>query len=196
MEDNKIFDDILDDGEKIVAVVRPNKKKFWAFFNWLFFWVWSSWLIPTIAIMAVAFWFDKDIKPHRVLAVNLTVWIGVASIILPYIVCVFLCKTTLKKRYYAYSNKRILIRCGIIGVNYKVLDYKLLGATTADVGVLDKIMGAKTGWLRFGSASAPIVNALGSSGLGLGGFTFSHIDKPYELLREIKRTINANTEKQ
>jgi len=190
MDNKEIFNDILDDGEKIIAVIRPNEKKFWAYFNWMYFWAVASWLFPTIFLMDIAFWFDKDMEKSRVIAVAFTTGIGIACLIIPYIISFILAKTTLNKRYYAYSNKRILIRCGVIGVNYKVLDYKLLGATTADVGVLDRMLGGKTGWLRFGSASAPIVNSFGNPGLGLGGFTFSHINNPYELLREIKRTIN------
>jgi len=188
MENNEVFNDILDDGEKVVAVIKPNKKKFWAFFNWMYFWIVTSWLVPTIIIMDVAFWFES----YRGLLIGLTTGIGFACLIIPYIISILLAKASYVKRFYGYSNKRILIRCGIIGVNYKVLDYKLLGATTADVGVLDRIMGGKTGWLRFGSASAPIVNSLGANGFGLGGFTFSHIDKPYELLKEIKRVIIAS----
>jgi hypothetical protein len=191
--DNTIFNDILDDGEKIVAVMRPNRRKFWAFFNWIYFWATASWIIPTAAMLVLIWCFadEPEITANLALANWLTIGISAACLILPYAIAVPFGMTTLAKRYYAYSNKRILIRCGIIGVDYKVLDYKLLGATTVTVGVLDRMMGGKTGYIRFGSASSPIITSL-SSGMLSGGFTFAHVDSPYALLKEIKRIIDGS----
>jgi hypothetical protein len=189
--ENEIFNDILDDGERVIAVVRPNKKKYWAFFHWMYFFAMTSWLVPTVAVVCLAFWLDPEEEVNRAIACWVTLGIGIASWVIPYIISAILAQAAFKKRYYGYSNRRILIRCGIIGVDYKVLDYKLLGATTATVGVLDRMMGGKTGWLRFGSASSPITSIAGTGGLAFGAFTFAHVDSPYNLLKDIKKVINA-----
>ena len=186
MANEEIFNDVLDEGEKVVAVLTPNHKKFWAFFNWMYFWCAPAWFLPALALITAMVCTDEGVK-NPALSAGLTVGVSVGALVLAYLIAFMFAKITLRKRFYGYSNKRILIRCGIIGVDYKVLDYKLLGATTATVGILDKIMGGKTGYLRFGSASSPIVNAGGVVG---GGFVFSHVDKPYELLKEIKAIMN------
>jgi hypothetical protein len=189
MANEEIFNDVLDEGEKVAAVLTPNRKKYWAFFNWVYFWCLPSWFVPAIALMTALIFADKEVK-NAGLSAGILIAAAIGIMVLAYLIAFWLAKVTLKKRFYGYSNKRILIRCGIIGVDYKVLDYKLLGATTATVGLLDKIMGSKTGYLRFGSASSPIITAsFGGQSLG-GGFVFSHVDNPYELLREIKKTIN------
>ena len=60
------------------------------------------------------------------------------------------------------------------------------------VGVLDRMLGGKTGYITFGSASSPILGGAMSGQIGLGaGFVFAHIDMPYELLREIKKVMNS-----
>lgn len=193
MENKEIFNDVLDEGEVVLNVLRPNKKKYWAFFNWMYFWAMGSWLL-IIAFVTPAIAIDMDAKGLEILWISLVL---IALLALFYFAGYFVSRVfaslAFKKRHYAYTNKRIIIRCGIIGVDYRVLDYKLLGATTVTVGVLDRMMGGKTGYIRFGSASSPIVGTYGN-GMGFGGFTFSHVDMPYDLLKEIKKIMNVAQE--
>ena len=78
-----------------------------------------------------------------------------------------------KNTYYAYTNKRLISRGSAIGVDYHSLEYKDITASSVDVGLLDKK--GKTGTLAFKSPSA--------------GISFKHVEKPYELMREIKEYI-------
>jgi len=90
----------------------------------------------------------------------------------------FLYANGYKNLYYAYTNKRLIVRSGMIGVDYQSLEYKDLTSTSASVGFLDK--GLNTGSLQFLSPSAhgkPIV--------------FGYIEKPYEVMKEIKAYISA-----
>ena len=79
--------------------------------------------------------------------------------------------------YYAYTNKRLIVRKGIIGIDFKTLDYKFITATTVDVGLLDKSKKAPTGSLSFKGPTTTI--------------HFDYVENPYELLKEIKNYINS-----
>ena len=59
-----------------------------------------------------------------------------------------------KNLYYAYTNKRLIVRSGKIGVDYRTLDYKHITASSVDVGLLDK--GSNTGTLTFKSIGSSI----------------------------------------
>ena len=80
-----------------------------------------------------------------------------------------------KNLYYAYTNKRIIVRSGCIGVDFRSLDYKDITATSVDVGLLDKR--SKTGMIFFKSPSASIA--------------LKYVVGPYELMKEIKGYMNG-----
>lgn len=86
-----------------------------------------------------------------------------------------------KNLYYAYTNKRLIVRKGMIGVDYKTLDYKHISSSSVDVGLLDKSKKVTTGTLSFKSPTTSI--------------QFQYVENPYDLLREIKEymdTVNAD----
>ena len=87
-----------------------------------------------------------------------------------------------KNLYYAYTNKRLIVRIGIIGVDYHSLDFKNITASSVDVGLFDKSKNATTGTIFFKSSSSSI--------------KFQYVENPYDLLREIREhidSINENT---
>lgn len=94
------------------------------------------------------------------------------------------------KLYYAYSNKRIIIRTGIIGVDYKSLDLSMIGAVNVYVSLLDKLVGKNTGSITFGSMASPISAGNASS------YKFANVNNPYELYKEIKNVIDDYKKKQ
>jgi len=182
----EVFNDVIDEKEEIIAVLKPNAKKFWwvvgivlfsitVFFNALF-------ILTVFGIYS-----DGGIKD--LCTVWLTIIIAGGVSLLAVVIVILLASLAFHNRYYAYSNKRILIRSGVFGVDFKVLEYKLLGAMTVNVNVIDKILGGKTGSIRFGSASSPIMGFRGGFSAAMNAFAFTHIEKPYELLREIKKAI-------
>ena len=80
-----------------------------------------------------------------------------------------------KNLCYAYTNKRLIVRSGMIGVDYRTLDYKDISTSSVDVGLLDK--GGKTGTIFFKSPSAAI--------------SLRYVEKPYDLMREIKEYMTS-----
>ena len=94
-----------------------------------------------------------------------------------------------KNTYYAYTNKRIIIRTGIFGVDFKSLDLDNIGASDVYVSLLDKLIRKHTGTIKFGSNSSPINGTNGN-------YMFAHIEGPYEVYKEIKNFINEVQNKQ
>ena len=122
-----LFDDILEKDEKIIKIIKPNKKRFF-----------RDWLLPFIFPIFL---------PHFILFMAITLFF-----IMP-----LLHVKDYKNTYYAYTNKRLISRGSAIGVDYRSLEYKDISATSVDVGFLDRIgKGIKTGTLAFKSPSAGI----------------------------------------
>ena len=71
------------------------------------------------------------------------------------------------------------MRSGVFGVNYQSLEYKDITSTSVSVGFLDK--GCNTGSLMFVSPSV-------HNGIGMW---FTHIENPYETMKEIKEYISS-----
>jgi len=81
------------------------------------------------------------------------------------------------------NNKRLIVRSGAFGVNFKCLEYKDITSTSVKVGLLDK--GCSTGKLEFSSPSIRVNFP----------FSFSFIPNPYENMRLIKEQIDLATKK-
>ena len=122
-----LFDDILEKDEKIIKIIKPNKKRYF-----------RDWLLPFIFPIFL---------PHFIIFM-----VGTLFFILP-----LLHTKAYKNTYYAYTNKRLITRGSAIGVDYHSLEYKDIASSSVDVGFLDKLgKGKKTGTLSFKSPSAGI----------------------------------------
>ena len=143
-----LFDDILEKDEQIVKIIKPSKSRYWKFF-----------LMPLIIPIFL---------PHFIVIMACTLFF-----IIP-----LLYARSYKNLYYAYTNKRLIVRKGTIGIDYKTLDYKFITSTSVDVGLLDKGK-TMTGTLSFKSPTA--------------GIKFEYVENPYDLMREIKDYINTVT---
>ena len=178
-KDAAMFKDILEKGEKVKQVWRPNKCKTW----WEWMLILALCVIP-LAIGPIIAKFDDEVSKR---GFDITLWVTISVALAAIIITVICCQLWLNKRYYAYTNKRILIRGGIIGVDYKSLEFKSLTATVAKVNLLDKLIRKNTGSIKFGSPASPVMS-LGSG--HSNQFIFAHIVAPYVVLREIKEFIN------
>lgn len=170
------FENILDDDEKVIKVIRPHKGK-----------VYLSRILCTalpcllyVALILAMVFIPSDepmSKTDKLIA--LCSIIGFCVVI--FAIVLLFTALYFKHTYYAVTNKRLIIRTGIIGVDFKSLDYRNLGATDVYVSILDKILHKNTGTLRFGNASSP----MGTNKM----YCFSHVVEPYNLYKEIKQYI-------
>ena len=170
-----MFDKILDKDEEIVDIFKPNKTKLFVktvivSFLYLLFFV----AIACIGMFVPGEGFEPLDAIWLLLPFGILILLEVLVIIFTYM--------WYKKTFYAYTNKRVIMRTGIIGIDYKSLDIKMIGAIDVYVSLFDKIVHKDTGSLRFGSMSSPI-NGQASA------FIFSHIEKPYENYKKIKEFI-------
>lgn len=170
------FVDILDNGEQINVCYLPNKKKVYA----------SSMIVSVLilgficAFVALAMFVPEEgYEPLAPIFCLIPIGIFVVGMIL----AVVFTSMHLKKSVYAITNKRIIIRTGIIGVDYKCMDLASIGATEVYVSVIDKLLGGKTGTIRFGNVASPI------NGNNTIPYAFSDIAEPYKTYKFIKEQI-------
>ena len=78
--------------------------------------------------------------------------------------------------YYAYTNKRLITRTGSFGVSYRSINYKDVVTTEASTSILDKK--TNTGNISFRGVRHGVV--------------FNYIEKPYDVLREIREYVEHN----
>ena len=175
METN-LFDVVLDADEKIIKTYKPNKVRSW------------------FGVIAVAILFIAISIPIVIAAISEgETWYVVPGLLamcliieVPYVVLI---PFWINKTIYAVTNKRILIRTGYIGVDYKSLDYTLLGALTVNVSWVDKLIRKNTGSISFGSMASPMTHTQQSK------FNFYYIQNPYETYKEIKAIIDEHKQK-
>ncbi|MBQ8425753.1 MAG: PH domain-containing protein [Clostridia bacterium] len=174
----KQFDKILDNDEKVVKVIKPNKFKYYMsfFVKSTLCTVWFA----IIGVFAILFPDEGITVTNKVMAI----WPVVAYVVLELIIMVF-ALFYYDATYYAYTNKRLIIRSGIFGVDYRSLDMDMVGAIDVYVSLLDKMTGKDTGAVCFGSTASPMISMYGGS-----YYRFNHIDKPYETCKEIKLAID------
>jgi len=186
-----MFDPVVEKNEKILKIYKPNGRKFW--------WCWNLTLFFSIfwlLFVPFGFLFNADgwagVSGNRGFWISLWITLGVLVI---YTLIWTLCgKLWMKNRYYAYTDKRILIRGGIIGIDYKSLEFKSLTATVVKVSLLDKLVRKDTGTIRFGSPSSPVLSMWSGAGHS-NQYAFDHIQAPYATLKEIKELINTCEDK-
>ena len=174
----KIFEPILDENEKVLKVFKPHKgKMFTSYFVAGFCsWIWI------FAVAIIGLFTDPEVNTSPTdWWVILLVVLGVLIVFA--LITILFFALSYKNTYYAYTNKRIIIRKGIFGVDYKSLDMGMIGAVEVNVSLLDKIVNKNTGSICFGSMASPInANAY--------MFKFAHISTPYDLYKEIKSTVD------
>ena len=177
MQEN-MFDYILDKDEKILKVLKPNKSRAW-------------FAVILSSVFVALFWLCFELSflvdggmDALIYAISALVFLVVYGSVLGVMITLWLNKTI-----YAVTNKRILIRTGYIGVDYKSLDFTMLGALVVNVNWIDKLLKKNTGSLSFGSMASPMTTRT------MAKFNFSYIQNPYAEYKEIKSIIDEYKDK-
>lgn len=184
----KIFDQILDENEKIVKIFKPKKSVVYtkSFLRVLLVFLFIGiCFVPSIILGAT----EESVDINSVILfviIGYLVFFVVTALITWWFLSLYY-----KNVYFGYTNKRIVIRKGIFGVDYQTLDIKMIGASDVNVTLFDKILRKNTGSIRFGSTASPLLNANNVS-----NFMFASIENPYGIYKEIKSFISKLTEKQ
>ena len=176
-----LFGPVLDDDEDLIKVYKPNRTKF--FFLNIISTLLMFLLFLAISILAILF--PEDGSKGNPIYILIPVGIFVLVLAL-YIAIIILYYNNL---YYACTNKRLIIRSGVFGVDYKSLDISMIGAVDVSVSLVDKILKKNTGSIRFGSMASPI-NSTNTT-----PYKFGHIIDPYETCKYVKNIIDTNKNK-
>ena len=87
---------------------------------------------------------------------------------------------------YAFTNKRVLMRSGVFGIDYQIIDYDKIRDTQVNVGPIEKMF--DVGSILFNTGE---VNNEGHPMLK----RFSGIENPYDVFRQLKETtVNVKTD--
>lgn len=175
MKDNELFKPLLGEGEIVLKTYRPHKLR--TFFNQIVYWIILSILIvPGVVVLSTIEGGGFD---YIIMSIYLVIYAVLIAI------SFLLTGLWLNKTIFAVTNKRVLIRTGRIGVDYKSLDFNMLGAITVNVSWVDKLLHKNTGSIAFGSMSSPLVSS------GVAKFSFDFVNKPYDVYKEVKAIIDT-----
>lgn len=172
------FDVVLDRDEIVIESFRPDKHKF--IFSALMTYFIIALIIVICATLAMAFLPDNAPRPG-IGYYLIPVGVGVLGFIITAVLVAYWYKNV----FYCYTNQRIIIRCGVFGVYYRCLDLKTIGAIDVSINLWDKLLGKKTGTIRFGSLASPMVP---NSGI----YAFEHVADPYDTYKRIKDIIDLS----
>lgn len=87
---------------------------------------------------------------------------------------------------YIVTDNRLIIRSGLLGVDYQEIRRDSILSINVNVTPFDKMMKPNTGTLIFGTASNPIiVNTQNNRGANQNAFKFECIDNPYDLYKKL-----------
>ncbi len=185
---DNIFEPILDKDEKVIKIFKPHKGVL--FFKSIFLTVLLLLFFYAFILIALIGSSIEQGNNELITSSVLMSLLGFFCVLIGVLIIqILLLIVYYKNIFFGYTNKRIVIRKGIFGVDFKSLDISMIGASTVHVSLIDKILRKDTGTLNFGSMASPMMNSNG----GINSFTFSNVTKPYEIYQEIKNYISSNT---
>lgn len=170
----RLFDDVIEADETIQKGFKPNKKKVFASFI-----IFDVIVAFFFSLTILGMWLDGEI-PQKEKIIGTCIVAGVVFLIVA--LTMWFVSLYYKNAYYIYTNKRIIVRTGVFGVDFHSLDIENIGASNVCVSLLDKMVGKNTGSIRFGSNSSPITNSY---------YGFMNIENPYQVYKEIKGYIQT-----
>lgn len=177
IKDAELFANVLDKNEKVIKVMKPNKLKLFVYWFSLAFWI-SLW-IGVVSIIPMS---TSGMDSGYFISWQYYM-IPVGVMVLTFILTGVFAGVYYHNCYFAYTNSRVLIRTGIIGIDYKSLDMRYIGAINVKVGFWDKVLKKETGSISFGSMSSPMATSRSV------GYNFAHIEKPYDIYKEMKEVV-------
>ena len=95
---------------------------------------------------------------------------------------------------YAITNTRVIIQGGVIGRDYKSVDFDKIQDTIINVGLLDKIFG--TGSIEIKTAGVNVVQSRYGSQVVPTQNVIGHINNPYEVAKVLKEKASVKQQKE
>ena len=89
-----------------------------------------------------------------------------------------------KHTFYVITDKRIIIQSGVIGRNFKYIDFDDVTSADVNVGIWDKLCNKNTGTINIATASFSVDD---TNIQNTGSYSFNNIVAPYEAFTFFKK---------
>ena len=178
MKYEELFEPILDNDEKIVEIFKPNFVRY-VVLSSIFVIVFS---IPFLLVGFLTVFNGDDSFIAGIVFLSVA-----AFLLLPMPLFNFV---RYKKTAYCYTNKRVLIRTGFIGADFEAIDFDMIGGMNVKVDFMDKLVKPNTGTIIFASPASPMIQ--NGQSVGRAGYSFLHIENPYEVYKRVKEFSSKN----
>ena len=109
-----------------------------------------------------------------------------------FILGIILSNMAYTRTHYAITNKRAVIQSGIIGRDFKSIDYDRMQNVSVDVGILGVIF--KVGSVKIFTGELMSVNSGRSSSIHPKYDIFRYITAPYEVLKQLQTYLSIRKE--
>ena len=173
------FVDILNEGEELNKVLKPNR----------FVFIWEAVLSELVGLIMFGLFavFGIFMMGSMSGGEQYILLIPVGLFVIAMVITLIFRALLYKNTFYAITNKRLIIRSGIFGIDYKSIDLSDISAVEPRVSIWEKVAGKHTGSILVGSPTRPILGYSNSSNAyGGGSFKFGNVNNPYDVAKEIK----------
>lgn len=89
--------------------------------------------------------------------------------------------------HYIITDKRVIIQKGLVGRDFEIADLDKITNTELNIDIFDKFSGEDSGSIIISTAGSFTYTR---DGLSQKPYTLSHIEKPYEVFRFLKKLLN------
>ena len=190
MNELEEFKKVLDSDENIVYSYKPNKTRF-VWLNILGSFLFTLIIVAFFVVFGVVWLINSDkVELPAIILFSA----GGLIFVLFNLVTIIFSFVRYNKTYYVVTNKRLVIKTGVIGVDFRTLDLHMIQSVDVKVGLLDKFINPNTGSIIVGSSSTPIGGAMNQRSVGnplaSGFFSFADIDNPYDVAKQIKSHVD------
>ncbi|TAL52584.1 MAG: PH domain-containing protein [Nanoarchaeota archaeon] len=187
------LDKVLDSNEKVLWEGKPQFKPY--VFGGLSICVGIVVFIIIFLIPFVAFWAffnaQPEVKTDSAISTILNLWIFNISyvffiiILLPVIFGSIYLLLSYGKVYYAITDKRVILQQGVIGRDFKIVDFDQISGAEVDIGLFDKMFGKESGTIKIYSPGHSVATKRGPVSIP---YFLQNIDNPYEVFKFFKKT--------
>ena len=175
MKEKELFNDVINVDEEIQNVFKPVKAPYLIRYALFLFVLIIPIIVLTILTVVIHIGF---LYADLMLVVSFII----------YFVTFVMKICNYKNTYYCVTNKRLIIRNGVFGIDFKSVDLKDVEAMDVYVGFFDKCFGKNSGTIVIATYGRPFVN-------GTASFAFVNVGNAYTLCANLKTKVEiAKTE--
>ena len=137
-----------------------------------------------IAVVIIGFFIGTYIK---------SVLFAILAGVIIFILGIIISNMAYTRTHYAVTNKRAIIQSGIIGRDFKSIDYDKIQNVSVNVGILGMIF--KVGTIRiFTGEMESVSTGEHSSRIQAKYDTFNYLASPYEVLKKLQTHLSKRKE--